>query len=321
MLSWPTSMPSRSDSACSTAVSSISVDAVVASRACRRPRPRPRCASTLGVPSATPTGAGIGVAVIDSGIASSADFGNRFAILRFHERREVAAAVRRLRAWHTRRRADCRHRQPRWIHTTAASAPARVDRHEGPRRAGCGRTSDVIRAVEYATAQRAKLGVEVINLSLGHAVYEPAARILWCGRSRRHHVPDHRRGRSGEPGIECRSRRIGYGGSCRRATRRPRLPSAPDDERHDEPRRRRVRRTVLEGRRGTTVCKTDIVAPGHGLVSVAASNSTLYTRYPTSRVGTNYLRLSGTSMAAAVASGTVALLLEANKRPFQTGRR
>jgi serine protease AprX len=61
------------------------------------------------------------------------------------------------------------------------------------------------------------------------------------------------------------------------------------------------------------LAKPDIVAPGHGLVSDAAVGSSLYVEYPSFRVGTSYLRLSGTSMATAVASGAVALVLEANQ--------
>jgi subtilisin family serine protease len=42
---------------------------------------------------------------------------------------------------------------------------------------GSGRTSDVIRAIEFATANAgdAALGIDIINLSLGHPIYESAA--------------------------------------------------------------------------------------------------------------------------------------------------
>jgi serine protease AprX len=69
--------------------------------------------------------------------------------------------------------------------------------------------------------------------------------------------------------------------------------------------------------------KPDIVAPGVGIESLADPNSTLYRTLPTMLVSgalgiltgfKPYLSLSGTSMAAPVVSGTVALMLEANPK-------
>ena len=40
---------------------------------------------------------------------------------------------------------------------------------------GGGRTSDVIRAIEFAIANKQKFGIDIINLSLGHPIFEPAA--------------------------------------------------------------------------------------------------------------------------------------------------
>ena len=39
---------------------------------------------------------------------------------------------------------------------------------------GAGRTSDVIRALEYVTANHARLHVQIVNLSLGHPIFAPA---------------------------------------------------------------------------------------------------------------------------------------------------
>jgi serine protease AprX len=66
--------------------------------------------------------------------------------------------------------------------------------------------------------------------------------------------------------------------------------------------------------RGTP--KPDIVAPGRRIVSIRAPGSTLDVLNPdrvvTATNGATYFRLSGTSMAAGVASGVIALLLQAH---------
>ena len=40
---------------------------------------------------------------------------------------------------------------------------------------GKGKTSTLIDAIEYVIASKARLGIYVINLSLGHPIYEPPA--------------------------------------------------------------------------------------------------------------------------------------------------
>ena len=60
----------------------------------------------------------------------------------------------------------------------------------------------------------------------------------------------------------------------------------------------------------------DLVAPGVGIVAAGVSGSKLFTSYPGARLGNGFLRGSGTSQAAAVVSGGVALLLQ--RRPALT---
>ncbi len=59
--------------------------------------------------------------------------------------------------------------------------------------------------------------------------------------------------------------------------------------------------------------KPDIVAPGYHLIAPAAQGRTLAAMYPSLLVNSTYMTLSGTSMAAAVVSGVVAQVIEANR--------
>lgn len=75
--------------------------------------------------------------------------------------------------------------------------------------------------------------------------------------------------------------------------------------------------TVMDfSSRGTDTRRVDLVAPGRSIVSLRDPGSYVDETYPDSREGTAYTRGSGTSQAAAVVSGAVALLLQ--QRPELT---
>ena len=65
------------------------------------------------------------------------------------------------------------------------------------------------------------------------------------------------------------------------------------------------------GTRGTNQRHVDVVAPGVSVVGARVPNGYADERNPQARVGTRFARASGTSQAAAVVSGEVALLLQA----------
>src|SRR5262249_10410293 len=65
---------------------------------------------------------------------------------------------------------------------------------------------------------------------------------------------------------------------------------------------------------GDHILKPDVVAPGNRVLSATSSTGSLATGSPSSVVtlgGASYMSLSGTSMAAPMVSGAIALLLQA----------
>lgn len=65
------------------------------------------------------------------------------------------------------------------------------------------------------------------------------------------------------------------------------------------------------GPTGENVVKPDLVAPGIGIVSQRAPGSTLDAMRPAARVGADYFKGHGTSQSAAIVSGIVALMVQA----------
>lgn len=185
-------------------------------------------------------------------------------------------------------------------------------------RGGMGLTSDVIAGIDWAIANRAKYGIRVLTMALGHPVTEPSTTDPLCRAV----------ARAVASGLVVVASAGNYGQTAEGAPIMGGITSPGNSpfaitvgaidaggttKRSDD-------RVAAFSSRGPTrfefIAKPDIVAPGTRLVSLEAKDSYLSSTYPQWHVGgggTNaYMRLSGTSMATGVVAGGVALLLQAN---------
>ncbi len=261
------------------------------------------------------------IAVVDSGIAPNVDFGSRI----------VAQYVfSRGRQYYTPPYDDYGH----GTHVAgliAASGTTSNNKYAGIASGakllslkvldakGSGKTSDVINAVEFAIANKARFGISIINLSLGHPIYESAVTdplvqaieaavragiiVVVASGNYGYNPVTGQTGYAGiaSPGNAPSAITVGAGVTNNTVTR-------TDD------------RLADYSSRGPTwydaFAKPDVLAPGQSLVSTDAAGSTLDVTLPGLVVqagSAKFLRLSGSSMATAVVSGLVAVILEANR--------
>ena len=284
-------------------------------------------------------GAGIGVAVIDSGIAPHSAIGDRVvARVNFVSNEPGVSGDPFGHGTHVAGMIGGAGSAASRVTTayTGGSAPAvRFVDVRVLGRTGQGYTSDVLAGIDWVVANRAKYGIRVINLSLGHPVAESSATDPLCVAVER----------AVRAGIVVVASAGNYGQTATGAnvlggiTSPGNAPSAITvgalDTKGTADRSDDI--VAAYSSRGPTAIdlqvKPDLVAPGTRLVSLEANASYISKTYPQWHVagaGTNaYLRLSGTSMAAAVVSGGAALLLNAEpelspaqvKVALQTGAR
>jgi serine protease AprX len=196
---------------------------------------------------------------------------------------------------------------------------------------GAGKTSDVLAALQFAVANKNKFGIRIINLSLGHPIYESAVTdpltqaveaavragiVVVVAAGNRGVNPA-----TGLPGYAG----ISSPGNAPSAITVGAASNAGTVERTDD-------RVASFSSRGPSYfdgyAKPDVVAPGQWLLSNEVDGSTLATNYPSLVYPTTYgrlLKLSGSSMATGVVSGLVAVMIEthdyaAEQRYTSSGR-
>ena len=185
---------------------------------------------------------------------------------------------------------------------------------------GSGKASDVVEAIDWAIDHRTDFNIRVINMSLGGPVLQPYRDDPMCEAVER----AVKAGivvvaAAGNFGKAADGRRI-IGGITSPGNS-PHATTVGAIDTHDTP--QRSDDTVAEySSRGPTiydrVLKPDMVAPGSHIVSAEVTGSYLSRAFPGRHVAGSghdaYIQLSGTSMAAGVVSGAVALLLQERPR-------
>jgi serine protease AprX len=284
-------------------------------------------------PESVLKGAGVTIAVVDSGVALHPDIQTLTAAVDFTAAGQLAQGITGLLPGEGNLADPANSVDPNGhgthvagilVGTGAQSADAHI-RGVAPEAnlvsvrvldgAGRGQTSDVLAGLQWILSHKAQYGIRVVNISLGHPVFEPAdadplvqgVDALWDAGV----VVVCSAGNNGRDGYvtvtsPCNSRKVITVG----ATNAHHTADISDDT------------ITTYSSRGPTaldlVAKPDLVAPGNRVVSLRSPGSQLDLLFPERRMAGDpsnpsvkeYYEMSGTSMASPIVAGTAALMIE-----------
>jgi serine protease AprX len=187
---------------------------------------------------------------------------------------------------------------------------------------GSSYTSRVIKAIEWAIANRnakgddgSPLNIRILNLSLGHVPYESAETdplAMACRKAvEAGIIVVVSAGNYGKDDIGNKL----YGGITSPATE-PSVITVGAMSTFDTVTRLDDKLATYSSR-GPSIdglIKPDIVAPGSKLVAPMSPSNGLAKKYPDLEQDAKYMKLSGTSMAAPIVTGAVAMILQKNPK-------
>jgi serine protease AprX len=180
---------------------------------------------------------------------------------------------------------------------------------------GCGSTSKVLTALDWILTYYKTYNIRVVNLSLGHPVYDqtaddPLVQAVEALSKRGIVVVV----ASGNLGKLKSTGQIVYGSVTSPGIAPSAVTVGAVNTNGTLPRKDDFI-ADFSGRGPTRfehAIKPDLVAPGYAIMSRVATSSYLTTTYPMLVNKSGYMRLNGTSMATPVVAGAAALLLSAN---------